>query len=530
MSGTPRNLTWRDLNNHPPCRNKVGIYIIRCANHIYVGQSHNLPQRLRQHFNASYYGTGGNKQTKPLYDAIRTNGLYKTFITIYDNPANGYGLGNDTINQFLQTWQPRQEKNAADVQLDVAEILWIFKFAQQGSRTLVNVSMGGSAVRSWERADLKAQGLDNKLPIILTNTMTPQQAAKFLVMDKKQQLESLQELRRVFRFIMTDDWKQVVAELPNKDTITCKDTFQQFFTKNGLTFTELMVAYFASKERESGAQWNRLCNIIKGQFLKPHIAALQKYYKMKGYNTTVFSHFDLWDFVDASQNPTTYLAKIIRNIVSSVTKAAEKQKRQFDLQEILNAIRKQKFEPINFFAATNLDDLINFNQIRTRKDGKAVNWQAALYRSGTITGGDGSDDITDFKKWFSLIFFNERYKHKNSWNSIKDKEEMTKKNVRQEDGRRYKMYHLPSEYTLSHRMKLQYERYKLTFATNQWLLFYKTMVDVWRRETYRPAFEEEEDDKGKVHYLAIYPQITLIYGTTGITQTGLQKVKALKVY
>ena len=44
---------------------------------------------------------------------------------------------------------------------------------------------------------------------------------------------------------------------------------------------------------------------------------------------------------------------------------------------------------------------------------------------------------------------------------------MTKKNVRQEDGRRYKMYHLPSEYTLSHRMKLQYERYKLTFATNQ---------------------------------------------------------------
>ncbi len=87
----------------------------------------------------------------------------------------------------------------------MAEILWIFKFAQQGSRTLVNVSMGGSAVRSWERADLKAQGLDNKLPIILTNTMTPQQAAKFLVMDKKQQLESLQELRRVFRFIMTDD-------------------------------------------------------------------------------------------------------------------------------------------------------------------------------------------------------------------------------------------------------------------------------------------------------------------------------------
>ena len=183
----------------------MGIYIIRCANHIYVGQSHNLPQRLRQHLNASYYGTAGNKQTKPLYDAIRTNGLYKTFITIYDNPANGYGLGNDTINQFLQTWQPRQERAEADVRLDVAEILWIFKFAQQGSRTLVNVSMGGSAVRSWERADLKAQGLDNKLPIILTNTMTPQQAAKFLVMDKKQQLESLQELRRVFRFIMTDD-------------------------------------------------------------------------------------------------------------------------------------------------------------------------------------------------------------------------------------------------------------------------------------------------------------------------------------
>ena len=164
-----------------------------------------MPQRLRQHLNASYYGTAGNRQTKPLYDAIRTNGLYKTFITIYDNPANGYGLGNDTINQFLQTWQPRQERNAADVRLDVAEILWIFKFAQQGSRNLVNVSMGGSAVRSWERADLKAQGLDNKLPIILTNTMTPQQAAKFLVMDKKQQLESLQELRRVFRFIMTDD-------------------------------------------------------------------------------------------------------------------------------------------------------------------------------------------------------------------------------------------------------------------------------------------------------------------------------------
>ena len=85
-------------------------------------------------------------------------------------------------------------------------------------------------------------------------------------------------------------------------------------------------------------------------------------------------------------------------MVSSVTKAAEKQKRQFDLQEILNAIRKQKFEPINFFAATNLDDLINFNQIRTRKDGKAVNWQAALYRSSPIGGGDGSDDITDFKK------------------------------------------------------------------------------------------------------------------------------------
>lgn len=87
----------------------------------------------------------------------------------------------------------------------MAEILWIFKFAQMGSPNLVNVSMGGSAVRSWERADLKAQGLDNKLPIILTNTMTPRQAAKFLVMDKKQQLESLQELRRVFRFIMTDD-------------------------------------------------------------------------------------------------------------------------------------------------------------------------------------------------------------------------------------------------------------------------------------------------------------------------------------
>lgn len=95
-----------------------------------------------------------------------------------------------------------------------------------------------------------------------------------------------------------------------------------------------------------------------------------------------------------------------------------------------------------------------------------MNWQAALYRSGTImTGGDSSDDITNFKKWFSLIFFNERYKHKNSWNSIKDV--VAKKNVRQEDGRRYKMYHLPSSYTLSHRMKLQYERYKLTFATNQ---------------------------------------------------------------
>lgn len=160
---------------------------------------------MRQHLNASYYGTGSNSKTKPLYDAIRTNGLYKTYITIYDNPATGFGLGNDTINKFLQTWQPRQDRNEADVRLDVAEILWIFKFAQQGSPNLVNVSMGGSAVRSWERADLKAQGLDNKLPIILTNTMTPRQAAKFLVMDKKQQLESLQELRRVFRFIMTDD-------------------------------------------------------------------------------------------------------------------------------------------------------------------------------------------------------------------------------------------------------------------------------------------------------------------------------------
>lgn len=39
--------------------------------------------------------------------------------------------------------------------------------------------------------------------------------------------------------------------------------------------------------------------------------------------------------------------------------------------------------------------------------------------------------------------------------------------VDKEDGRRYRMYHLPSSYTLSHRMKLQYERYKLTFATNQ---------------------------------------------------------------
>lgn len=59
--------------------------------------------------------------------------------------------------------------------------------------------------------------------------------------------------------------------------------------------------------------------------------------------------------------------------------------------------------------------MINFNQIRTQKDGKSVNWQAALYRGGTtIGGGDGSNDITDFKKWFSLIFFNERYKHKNS--------------------------------------------------------------------------------------------------------------------
>ena len=79
-------------------------------------------------------------------------------------------------------------------------------------------------------------------------------------------------------------------------------------------------------------------------------------------------------------------------------------------------------------------------------------------------------------------------------------------------------------------MKLQYERYKLTFATNQWLAFYKTMVDIWRRETNRPAFKEEEDDKGKLHYLAIYPQITLIYGSKGITQRGLLKVKALKVY
>lgn len=148
----------------------------------------------------------------------------------------------------------------------------------------------------------------------------------------------------------------------------------------------------------------------------------------------------------------------------SVTKAAKKQKRQFDLQQVLNAVQKQKFEPINFFAASNLDDMINFNQIRTQKDGKAVNWQAALYRSGNILGGDGSDDITDFKKWFSLIFFNERYKHKNSWNSIKD---VSKRVVDKEDGRRYRMYHLPSSYTLSHRIKLQYERYRLTFATKQ---------------------------------------------------------------
>lgn len=56
------------------------------------------------------------------------------------------------------------------------------------------------------------------------------------------------------------------------------------------------------------------------------------------------------------------------------------------------------------------------------------------------------------------------------------------------------------------------------------------MVDIWRRETNRPAFEEEEDDKGNLHYLAIYPQITLIYGPKGITQRGLQKVKALKMY
>lgn len=56
------------------------------------------------------------------------------------------------------------------------------------------------------------------------------------------------------------------------------------------------------------------------------------------------------------------------------------------------------------------------------------------------------------------------------------------------------------------------------------------MVDIWRRETYRPTFEEEKDDKGNLHYLAIYPQITLIYGPKGITQRGLQKVKALKVY
>ena len=115
---------------------------------IYVGQDSGSNvefKRIRDHISAAYTLSGAIYGSERL---IQRNSASNCWFDVFNNENDCYGIGSDTYDLFCAEWRIKGGSNTALDKLNLAEILHLIYYKENGTRNVTNALMGG-----FERAE-----------------------------------------------------------------------------------------------------------------------------------------------------------------------------------------------------------------------------------------------------------------------------------------------------------------------------------------------------------------------------------------
>lgn len=180
----------------PSSSYKKFIYYICCGGKLYIGQSTEGLDRIRQHCNNAYReNIIDDSGAEAVYESIRQNGLCNTNIYIFDEAQN-YGLDEKDFQAFNSFFIPRSGDVIGD-KINAAEIIHILRALHDNQYKLTNVSMGGQG-SSYVSPE-------NPQQTILTRAMSPEDALQILNMSQRSREDILKTNELINKYMFTDE-------------------------------------------------------------------------------------------------------------------------------------------------------------------------------------------------------------------------------------------------------------------------------------------------------------------------------------